>query len=94
MKNNEITDGLTNEQWKEAQRCYNARPAPIRFADTVNSKQSVINFYLNPLIPETMPTYQSMNKERMISICYQLYHSKETDILKESAARLIKLIID
>jgi hypothetical protein len=48
MKNNELTDGLTNEQWKEAQRCFN----------------------------------------------YQLYHSKETDTLKESAARLIKLIID
>lgn len=94
MENNIITDGLTNEQWNEAQRCYNARPAPICFADTVNSKQSVINFYLNPLIPDTMPTYQSMNKERMVSICYQLYNSKETDTLKESAERLIKLIID
>jgi len=94
MKNNETTDGLTNEQWKEAQRCFNAYPKPVRFADTVNSKQSVINFYLNPLIPETMPAYQSMNKERMVSICYQLYHSKETDTLKESAAKLIKLIID
>jgi hypothetical protein len=35
-----------------------------------------------------------MEKERMISICYQLYHAKETDTLKESAAKLIKLIID
>ena len=94
MGNNELKDGLTGEQWKEAQRCFNAYPKPVRFADSVKSKQSVMNFYLNPLIADTMPAYQSMEKERMVSILYQLYHSKETDILKESAARLIKLIID
>lgn len=94
MENDELTHGLTNSQWKEVQRCFNARPAPIRFADNVNSKQAVINFYLTPLIPETMPAYKSMEKERMISICYQLYHAKDTEILKESAVKLIKLIID
>lgn len=94
MKVTETIDGLNSEQWKEVQRCFNLRPAPVRFADNVNSKQAVINFYLTPLIPESMPAYKSMEKERMISICYQLYHAKDTEILKESAIKIIKLIID
>lgn len=94
MKVTETIDGLMPHQWKEVQRCFNERPQPIRYADNVNSKQAVINFYLTPLIPETMPAYKSMEKERMISICYQLYHAKDTEILKESAIKLIKLIID
>ena len=94
MAKNKLVDGFTNEQWIDFAQIAKQYPRPVRFMDNANTKIAMLNFYLNDVLPNGKEIYKTMEKGRLIAICYNLYHSADSEGVKDYSLKLLKKIID
>jgi len=93
MAKKELIDGYSLEQWEEFAQIAKQYSRPIKFTDSVSSKIALLNFYLNETLPNGKKAWQTMDRNRLISICYKLYHNRDTDGVKDYALKLLNIIV-
>lgn len=85
---------LTKKEIEICESMVISHPKKINYSTTLGSDSAVINFYAMSM-KKNKAFFETMSKERMLSICYQVMQRKSNEeVLKQKCIKMIKTILN